>query len=161
MSKFHYSENSDNHCEPIKRTGTLPPYWGWVQNATYAGKMKQKSMVLDKWEYSVSRCILFRWWSQTCSITSLLSISQVGGTRLEVGVSDSDPNTPHYFGRRMSTEVIKFEILIFNATAPSASIFNVPSECSAWILTEQTSSLELSVCFAFMYVLYLNPLPHT
>lgn len=56
---------------------------------------------------------------------------QAGGTRLEVGVSESDPNTPHFFARRMPTEVIMFEILIFNATAPSASIFNVPSECSA------------------------------
>ena len=76
MSKFYHSENDDDHCEPIKRTGTLPPYWGWVQNATYVGKMMQKHMELDKWEFSVSRCILFRWWSQTCSITSLLSISQ-------------------------------------------------------------------------------------
>lgn len=76
MSKFYHSENDDDHCEPIKRTGTLPPYWGWVQNATYVGKMMQKHMELDKWEFSVSRCILFRWWSQTCSIISLLSISQ-------------------------------------------------------------------------------------
>ena len=101
------NENDDNHCEPIKRTGSLPPYWGWVQQATYVGKMMQKHVELDKWEFSA------------------------GGTRLEVGVSESDPNTPHYFARRMPTEVIMFEILIFNATAPSASIFNVPSECSA------------------------------
>ena len=92
----------------------------------------QKYVELDKWEYSVSRCALFRWWSQTCSacITTLLSISQAGGIRLEVGVSESDPNTPHYFARRMPNEVIKFEIVVFNAIAPSASVFNVPSECS-------------------------------
>ena len=129
---FYCSENTDDHCELIKRTGTLPPFWGWVQQAIYVGKMMQKYVELDKWEYSVSRCALFRWWSQTCSacITTLLSISQAGGIRLEVGVSESDPNTPHYFARRMPTEVIKFEIVAFNATAPSASVFNVPAECS-------------------------------
>ena len=73
---FYYSENADNHCEPIKRTGTLPPYWGWVQQATYAGKMMQKHVELDKWEYSVSRCALFRWWSKTYTVHVLPLYSQ-------------------------------------------------------------------------------------
>jgi len=48
------SENSDNHCEPVKRTGSLRPFWAWLQEATYVGKMMQKHIELDLWEFSVS-----------------------------------------------------------------------------------------------------------
>jgi len=99
------SENSDNHCEPVKRTGSLRPFWAWVQEATYVGKMMQKHIELDLWEFSA------------------------GGVRLEVGVSESNPNVPMYFARRMSTQVINFEIQLFNATTPAASVFTVPAEC--------------------------------
>ena len=48
----------DEHCETRKTSGTtLPPYWGWVQDARYAGQRKIHGETLDVWEYRV--CHLF------------------------------------------------------------------------------------------------------
>ena len=50
----HTFSGADEHCEMRKTNGTtLPPYWGWLKEAHYAGQRKVREMTLDVWEYRV------------------------------------------------------------------------------------------------------------
>ena len=42
------------HCQSEKKTGVLPQYWGWVQQAKFNGNYTFHSVVYDEWLYNVS-----------------------------------------------------------------------------------------------------------
>ena len=45
----------DEHCEVRKVNGSLPPYWGWLDDAKYAGQRVVREETLDVWVQRVRK----------------------------------------------------------------------------------------------------------
>jgi len=83
----------------------MPPNWGWVKDAKYAGKHRIDGEPFELWRYGA------------------------GGVELEVAVAEHNANRPHYFARRSATEHRTYHLITFSTFAPNATWFNVPDLC--------------------------------
>ncbi|XP_064392158.1 uncharacterized protein LOC135339811 [Halichondria panicea] len=94
-------------CAPEMRnvTSTLPPFFDWLQFATYEGQEKVREMSYDHWG---------------------LTIADI---RLELFVSPGNPNVPVYYNRKEAEDFVHYSFMSFNATAPDPKVFDIPSQC--------------------------------
>lgn len=63
--------SGDVHCQLEKVSGNLPPFWGWVPNATYEGNKTFHEVVYDVWQYTVRMSVLILEviapvWTESC-----------------------------------------------------------------------------------------------
>jgi hypothetical protein len=83
----------------------MPTHWGWVKDASYAGKHTIGDRTYDQW----------RW--------------RNAGVTLTVSVSETHADRPYYFSRVSSTENFEIHFITFETRKPNASWFDVPDVC--------------------------------
>ena len=54
MHCYYTCSGAQEHCEVRKVNGSLPLYWDWLKQATYAGQRVVREELLDVWEQHVS-----------------------------------------------------------------------------------------------------------
>jgi len=96
-------EGANEHiCQKHKTTGTMPKFWGWVQEASYTGKVNG----LEVW--SLHR----------------------GYAVVSIGVHPENPNVPVYYSRKTPDTLVELNYHKFEHVAPHTSKFEIPHSCS-------------------------------
>ena len=54
IRSYYTCSGDQEHCEVKKVNGSLPLYWDWLKQATYAGQRVVREEMLDVWQQHVS-----------------------------------------------------------------------------------------------------------
>ena len=133
----------DVHCQIEKLSGTLPKFWGWLDDATYTGNTTYHEVVYDEWSANVrialldlclAPCLAANFVLQLCSVNvscgGVTLCMQVAGVELLLLVPKDDPNTPKFLRRRSGPTTTGLDFTMFSTTEPPPSDFVVPKVCS-------------------------------
>lgn len=110
-----------SECRMRVVNGTLPPFWGWVSQATYAGKDIFRHAEVDLWDYSLA------------------------GVYLRVGVLAPEYNRPVFFERRHAGSQFLVEFHKYDNVTVDPKHFVVPGECERAKMVEEPQVKGLSV----------------
>jgi len=105
LGKVYEVNRKTLKCNSSSVTGSMPPVWGWVAQATYAGRIKIGDESYDAWRYTT------------------------GGVTLGVAVHLDNADKPAYFERLTHTENVHLRFYTWFTTTPKSSWFDVPTIC--------------------------------
>jgi len=105
MGKEFEIAGNPERCSSKNVTGKMPAVWGWLQSATYKGKVTIRNRSFDLWSFST------------------------GGVTLSLAVHPTNVNIPVIFERKTPSEEVAIHFINFHTAKPHPVWFTVPPLC--------------------------------
>jgi len=115
-----YRVENETRCFRYTVEGKLPPYWDWINNATFAGRSVIDRQSVDVWE------------------------QKTGYSSLTIAVLSGDVNHPVAYWRVNPQRNSTIFFAQFNARTPSPFYFTVPEECRVSTTIYPVESIDTS-----------------
>ena len=104
-TEYFITNYNQGRCRFRKVAGGLPSFWGFLEEADYAGQKVVRHVTYDVWEFYAA------------------------GMRISVAVTPTAPDVPVLLERDVAQNLVTFAFRNFKADDPDPSYFNVPPQC--------------------------------